>query len=150
MLKPCSCQRRKRKKGKHKLMSPTNWGHFQDRNGNCNVVFKGEGGGGGGVVPGDKLAGQRRKGRSSTYIWSRRRDLNPAHIGGRQVFSTSRCILPFYISKFTFLDFCCTKKHKTWISLERLLRSQRSWQDRGTRVLGGVADGQIERRSRVL
>ena len=29
-------------------MSPTNWGHFQDRNGNCNVVFKGEGGGGGG------------------------------------------------------------------------------------------------------
>ena len=30
-------------------MSPTNWGHFQDRNGNCNVVFKGEGVGGGGV-----------------------------------------------------------------------------------------------------
>ena len=29
-------------------MSPTNWGHFQDRNGNCNVVFKGEGKGGGG------------------------------------------------------------------------------------------------------
>ena len=29
-------------------MSPTNWGHFQDRNGNCNVVFKGEGVGGGG------------------------------------------------------------------------------------------------------
>ena len=27
-------------------MSPTNWGHFQDRNGNCNVVFKGERGGG--------------------------------------------------------------------------------------------------------
>lgn len=30
-------------------MSPTNWGHFQDRNGNCNVVFKGERGEGGGA-----------------------------------------------------------------------------------------------------
>ena len=44
-------------------MSPTNWGHFQDRNGNCNVVFKGErgGGGGGGGYPETNSRGREEK-----------------------------------------------------------------------------------------
>lgn len=42
-------------------MSPTNWGHFQDRNGNCNVVFKGERGGGGAEYPETNSRGREEK-----------------------------------------------------------------------------------------
>lgn len=41
-------------------MSPTNWGHFQDRNGNCNVVFK-ERGGGGAEYPETNSRGREEK-----------------------------------------------------------------------------------------